>query len=413
MQFNQIPGNETIKEKLKDLVRKNRLSHALLFLGREGSGALPLALSFAQYVLCERVNGRQTNKNESSLFGNESQEEDISAFFGDSCGECNSCKKVNQLIHPDLHFSYPVLKKDARHDKVLSTDFISEWREFIHQFPYNNVSDWLDFLKEHPGIKIENPVNKQGNISVFECDDISHKLSLKSFESSYKILIMWMPEYLGKEGNKLLKLIEEPPKNTLFILVAEDEHSILPTILSRTQVIKIPSFPDELVANILIKNYEVDSEKAVQLAAIAAGNLREALQLLKNSEHDFQSQVREWLNIIMKNNVSSLLKWIDEINKLGREKQKGFLKYFVHLLEQAIRTSYITENRAPDISDSHHDFSSRINKFCTFEAKIAMVEELEKAIYFIERNANAKMLFHSLSIRFFHVIKDNSVILVN
>ncbi len=140
-----------------------------------------------------------------------------------------------------MHFSYPALKKDSRHDRVLSTDYISEWREFIQQSPYSNVTDWINFLKENSKSKIENPVNKQGNISVFECDDISHKISLKSFESNYKILIMWMPEYLGKEGNKLLKLIEEPPANTLFIFVAEDEEAILPTILSRTQLIKIPS----------------------------------------------------------------------------------------------------------------------------------------------------------------------------
>ncbi|MEO6894956.1 MAG: hypothetical protein ABI136_07930, partial [Ginsengibacter sp.] len=241
----------------------------------------------------------------------------------------------------------------------------------------------------------------------------SHKLSLKSFESNYKILIMWMPEYLGKEGNKLLKLIEEPPPDTLFILVAEDEKAILPTILSRTQLIKIPSLDNEEIKSALITGYNIDSLKASQIAAVAEGNYREALQLLQNPEEDLQSQVRDWLNIIVKNNIISQIKWIEEISRIGREKQKTFLKYFIHLLEQAVRSSYLNEESLKNLPEKDVDFSVRLNKICSFEAKVAMVEELEKAVYFIERNAHAKMLFHSLTIRFFHIIKDNSVILVH
>jgi len=413
MQFNQIIAHEPIKNKLKDLVQKNRLSHALLFLGKEGSGALPLAIAFAQYVLCEKVNGQQTNIKEGFLFGDEDFHQETRINLGDSCGECSSCEKVSQLIHPDLHFSYPALKKDSRHDRVVSTDYIQEWREFIKQFPYNNVADWINFLKENPKSKIENPVNKQGNITVFECDDIIHKLSLKPFESSYKILIMWMPEYLGKEGNKLLKLIEEPPANTLFIFVDEDEESILPTILSRTQLIKIPSFSNLEVKEELIKSYQTDLEKATQIAAISEGNFREALQLLENPEEDIQGQIREWLNVIVKNNINSQLKWVEEISKIGREKQKSFLKYFIHLLEQAIRCEYLDEENLEMIPEKDRDFSIRLNKICSLEAQEAIINELEKAIYYVERNAHAKMLFHALTIRFFHIIKDNSLILVN
>ncbi|MEO8823332.1 MAG: hypothetical protein ABI366_07125 [Ginsengibacter sp.] len=413
MQFNQIIAQESIKNKLKDLVKKNRLSHALLFLGKEGCGALPLAIAFAQYILCDRVNGKITVKNEAALFEEELIQENKNIYLDDSCGECNSCKKVNQLIHPDLHFSYPALKKDSRHDRVLSTDYISEWREFMQNFPYNNVTDWINFLKENSKSKIENPVNKQGNITVFECDDITHKLSLKAFEGPYKILIMWMPEYLGKEGNKLLKLIEEPPPNTLFIFVAENEEAILPTILSRTQLIKIPSLENEDVKSALINGYGIDPVKASQISSVSEGNYREALQLLQNPEEDLQSQVRDWLNIIVKNNVSSQLNWIEEISRVGREKQKTFLKYFIHLLEQAIRSNYLSEESLKKIPEKDLDFSIRLNKICSFEAQQSMVEELEKAVYFVERNAHAKLLFHSLTIRFFHIIKDNSVILVN
>jgi DNA polymerase III subunit delta' len=411
MQFNQVIADNQTKKRLKELVQKNRLSHALLFLGREGSGALPLAIAFAQYVLCEKVNAK-SDKSAVSLFGEEKTEQDQTCSE-DSCGQCSSCVKASQLIHPDLHFSYPALKRDSNHKQVLSTDYITEWRQFIKQYPYSNVADWIEFLKENSKLKIDNPANKQGNITVFECDDISHKLSLKAFESDYKILIMWMPEFLGKEGNKLLKLIEEPPPDTLFIFVAEDENAILPTILSRTQLVKVPSVSNIEIAEALIKNHQLTTEKAGEIAAVAEGNFREALQLLQNPEEDFQSQVREWLNIILKNNVSSQIKWLDDINKLGREKQKQFLKYFIHLLEQGIRAAYLDEENMGIIPENERDFAIRINKICGTEAQEAIVKELDNAVYYIERNAHAKMLFHALTIRFFHIIKDNSLLLVH
>src|SRR6185312_13511849 len=341
MQFNQVIADNQTKNRLKELVQKNRLSHALLFMGREGSGALPLAIAFAQYVLCEKGNAKP-DKSTVSLFGEEETEQ-AATWLEDSCGQCSSCIKASQLIHPDLHFSYPALKRDSNHKQVLSTDYITEWRQFIQQYPYNNVADWIDFLKDNSKLKIDSPANKQGNITVFECDDISHNVSLKAFESDYKIVIMWMPEFLGKEGNKLLKLIEEPPPDTLFIFVAEDENAILPTILSRTQLIKVPSLSNVEVEGALIKNHQLAAEKAAEIAAVAEGNFREALQLLQAPEEDLQAQIREWLNTILKSNVASHLKWLDEINKLGREKQKQFLKYFIHLLEQGIRAAYLDE----------------------------------------------------------------------
>lgn len=412
MQFDKVIADKRIKQRLKELVQKNRLSHALLFLGREGSGALPLAIAFAQYILCEKISAQSSKNKTNSLFESNNKEGET-GILEDSCGNCPSCLKVNKLIHPDLHFSYPALKKDSNHSHVLSTDFIAEWREFIQQYPYNNVVDWINFLKENSKSKIDNPVNKQGNITVHECDDISRKLSLKSFESEYKILIMWMPEFLGKEGNKLLKLIEEPPDNTLFIFVAEDENLILPTILSRTQLIKIPSISKEETEVTLVTNYKVSTQKASEISAISEGNIREALKLLESPEENLQVEIRDWLNIILKNNVSSQLKWLDEISKTGREKQKQFLKYFVHLLEQVIRAAYLNDKDLNIFSENERDFAYRLNKICGIAAMEAMVKELENSIYYIERNAHARMLFHTLGIRFFHIIKDNSVILVN
>ena len=223
MLFKDIIGQEETKQQLVEMVQHNRLSHALLFLGKEGSGALPLALSFASYVsLLPRDN---YNYQETSLFG-EAVEIKLPADVKEADAWMQkqpSFSKSLQLVHPDIHFSYPVVTKKPG-TPPLSTDYIVEWREFIQQLPYGNIYDWLQFIGAE---------NKQGNITAHECNDIIRRLNLKSYESGYKILIMWMPEYLGKEGNKLLKLIEEPPPDTLFILVAENESEVLSTILSR------------------------------------------------------------------------------------------------------------------------------------------------------------------------------------
>ena len=408
MQFNSITGQKDTKEQLVQMIQHNRLSHALLFLGKEGSGALQLAQAFAQYIVCEKVNGRQTTDNrpqEPSLFGDPEPltTNNKPQTLNDSCGECAACKKATALIHPDIHFSYPVITKKPG-EKPISADFIKEWREFIVQNPYGNVYDWLQFIGAE---------NKQGNITATECNDINRTMSLKSFESEYKILIMWMPEFLGKEGNKLLKLIEEPPPNTLFVFVAENEDLILPTILSRTQLVKIPLLSNMEVEAALELNEDISVEKAGQIAAIAEGNYREALQLLQHAEDDWQAMLRDWLNAVLKTGPVAQVKWIDDTAKIGREKQKQFLKYFIHLLEQAIRLRAMGTNKEQRTMNNDHDFAIRLNKICSIGQQEAIINELDKASYYIERNANAKMLFHALSIRLYHIISNKSVILVN
>jgi DNA polymerase-3 subunit delta' len=404
MQFQSITGQKETKEQLVQMIQHNRLSHALLFLGKEGSGALQLALAFAQYIVCK------PQPAEVDLFAAEPQTTNNQPYAGsggqtkehDSCGTCPACKKANELIHPDIHFSYPVITKKPG-EKPISTDFIKEWREFIVANPYGNVYDWLQFIGAE---------NKQGNITAHECNDIIRKLNLKSFESEYKILIMWMPEFLGKEGNKLLKLIEEPPANTLFILVAENEDQILPTILSRTQLVKIPLLTNLEVEAALELNAGVKIEKAQQISILAEGNYREAVQLLQHADDDWEVMLREWLNAIIRTGPVAQVKWIDETAKLGREKQKQFLRYFIHLLEEAVRLRVMnpSNNGQPT---TVNDFASRLNKLCDLGQQEAIINELDKASYYIERNANAKMLFHALSIRLYHIINNKSLILVN
>lgn len=416
MLFKDVIGQQSIKEQLAQMVQHNRLSHALLFLGKEGSGALPLALAFSQYIVC--TDAAQAKSSAGGLFETEADLTDNKAVTMDSCGVCPACLKASQLVHPDIHYSYPVITQKSG-DRSISVDFISEWREFITSFPYGNIYDWLQFIGAE---------NKQGNITAEECNNINKKLSLKGFESKYKILIMWMPEFLGKEGNKLLKLIEEPPPNTLFIFVAEDENALLPTILSRVQLVKLPLLKDEDIEEALVNRCNEGELKSRQLAAIAEGNYREALKLLQHADEDWLSLLRDWLNAIVKTGPIAQVKWIDEMSKLGREKQKQFLKYFIHLLEQAVRLrliihqSPIGENKAnhtdsalllDKIPSVERDFALRLNKMCLISAQRAIVEELNKSMYHIERNANAKMLFHALTIRIYHIIKDNSLILIN
>jgi DNA polymerase-3 subunit delta' len=411
MQFQSIIGQKETKEQLVQMVQHNRLSHALLFLGKEGGGALSLAQAFAQYIVCEKVNGKQSKAASGqltagpSLFGEPEPPttNDQPQTFNDSCGICSACKKASELVHPDIHFSYPVIPRKPG-DKPVSTDYIKEWREFISQQPYGNVYDWL----QHIGAE-----NKQGNITATECNDINHTMSLKSFESEYKILIMWMPEFLGKEGNKLLKLIEEPPPNTLFVFVAENEQLILPTILSRTQLVKIPLLSNLEVEAALGLNESVHIDKAGQIAAIAEGNYREALHLLQHAEDDWQAMLREWLNAVLKTGPVAQVKWIEDTAKIGREKQKQFLKYFTHLLELAIHMRVMETTGQVQSSNQDTDFALRLNKICSIAQQEAIINELDKASYYIERNANAKMLFHALSIRLYHIISNKSLILMN
>jgi DNA polymerase-3 subunit delta' len=404
MLFADVIGQQKTKLHLLEMVEQNRLSHALLFLGKEGSGALSLALAFAQYI---SLLPSSVKENASpSLFGEPVEE--VKPVFPKTADEADAFmqkqtafSKANNYVHPDIHFSYPVIPKKSG-DKPVSTDYIEEWREFIQQYAYGNVYDWLQFIGAE---------NKQGNITAEECNDIIRKLNLKSFESPYKILVMWMPEYLGKEGNKLLKLIEEPPADTLFILVAENEDLILPTILSRCQLIKLGTLQTADIANALIKRGNIDSEKAQQTAAISQNNYREALQLLQNASEDWQSLLREWLNATLKNGPSAQTKWIEEMNKLGREKQKQFLLYFIHLLQQSIRIRFAGNNVS--IAESEKDFAVRLNKIASVNHQQAIIEELNKAVYYIERNANAKMLFHALTIKLYHIIKNNALILTD
>lgn len=372
MLFSDIIGQEATKQQLLQSVQQNRLSHAMILLGPEGNGGLPLALAFSQYITCENKQAH------------------------DACGVCASCIKAGKYIHPDIHYSYPVVPRKPG-DKPISTDYVAEWRQFIDAHPYGNAYDWLQFIGAE---------NKQGNITAMECNDIIHKLALKSFESEYKVLVMWMPEYLGNEGNRLLKLIEEPPPNTLFILVAENQEAILATILSRVHLIKVNPLSKTDLVNALVTRAKAPEQKAQQIATIASGNYREAMHLLQHAEDDYYELLRNWLNFIFTGNRIGMQGWIENIAspKMGRENQKQFLRYFINLLEHSLRLQYMDKSQLA-FSDEEKDFAGKIQKLANLEQLELIATELDNASYHIERNANAKILFHALSIRLQHIFR--------
>lgn len=371
MLFSEVIGQDQVKASLLQAVRENRLSHALLFLSPEGAGGLPLALALAQYLVC-------TDKRE-----------------GDSCGKCAGCKKAAQLIHPDIHFSYPVVPRKSGDRPPVSADYGKEWREYILEQPYGNTFNWLQYIGAE---------NRQGNITARECSEIIRILGLKSYESAYKVMVIWRPEYLKKEGNRLLKLLEEPPEKTVFILVAEQQDLILNTILSRTQLVRIPFLSKSDLTQALQEKKGLDEKAARQTAALAEGSYDMALRLTRHNTTDYLPQLRGWLNAILGKDPQLLPQWILQVTgtKMGREDQKQFLRYFINQLEYALRLEYIGNSNL-SILPEEQKFVNNLQERADFYQIKEMIRLLDDACYHIERNANAKILFHALSIRLRYV----------
>lgn len=371
MHFAQVVGQAPAKEGLTRMIRQDHLPHALLLLGAEGTGGLPMALALAQYLFC-------TDKRDQ-----------------DSCGQCADCRKVARLEHADLHLSFPSISPKPG-TKALSRHFIQEFREFVAQTPYASTYDWLQFI---------NAENKQGNITAEECREIIDILNLKSYEGGRKVLIMWRPEYLGKEGNMLLKLIEEPPAGTVLIFVAENTEDILPTILSRTQTVRLRPIPAGDIAGALTDRSLADPRKAAQVAHMSHGSFAEALRLVQHTGNDLFPVVRQWFNGIFLNKGLEMARFVEEQSKLGREQQKNFLQYVIGLLEQSIRVRYRPEV-AETLPPEEGDFIRRLaGGRLSLEAIGAMVKHIADTSYFIERNANAKAQLHALSIRLSYVVQ--------
>ena len=379
MLFKDVLGQEHIKNHLVFSADAGRIPHAQLLVGPEGAGLLPIALAYAQYLLCNTKSGSDE------------------AYI-----EACSIKCAN-LGHPDLHFAFPVANSTKIKSHAVSNSYVSEWREFVSKTPYGNLFDW------YKAIGIE---KKQGQIGVDESLDIVKKLALKSYEGGYKILIIWMAEKLNiAAANKLLKLIEEPPEKTVFLLLTQDEEQIIQTIRSRCQAIYIPPIGDNAVVAAL-EEIGTAKEDAMAIAHEAQGNFNKALDLVNRDSEDFvfEKWFVHWVRSAFKargnkSAIHDIVKWAEEIAKTGREVQKNYLKYCLAIMRQALLLNYGVDELA--FMKIHID-GFDIKKFSPFihENNIeAIVAEIEKAIFHIERNGNAKIIFTDLSIkltRFLH-----------
>jgi len=372
MKFADVIGLDTVKKRLIKTVRDSRVSHAQLFMGPEGTGKLPMALAYAQFINC-------TNKQDN-----------------DSCGECPSCIKYEKLIHPDLHFIYPTATKKGL-EKPTSKDFIKQWRELIgDQNAYINLPSWYEKI----GIE-----RKQGIINSRDCNDIIKTLSYKSYEANYKVMIIWMVEKLyHAAAPKILKILEEPPDKTLFILISDHPDQIIKTILSRTQIVKFPFIGKEDLADALVSE-GYDQSLTSEALKISRGNYIEAKQMLGNSnEIDVNTNwFTKWMRLCFSGKVPETLDFVAQLSKHSRDSQKAFLNYTLRMIRESMLLNN-DSNGLVRLNKSESEFiigtaTKRFYPYINSKNIIAITEELEKSIYHIERNANPNILFFDLSLK--------------
>lgn len=370
MLWKEIIGQEGVKNRLIRSVQENRVSHAQLFLGHEGGGALQLAIAYAQLILCQ----------------NKSQE--------DACGQCPSCQKIKSLTHPDLHFSFPFVASEAD----TSDEVVKKFRDCFLSFPYMNLKHWVEYHAEE---------NKQPQIGVKEAAAILNRLSLKSYEGGYKIMIIWMAEFMNTAtSNKLLKILEEPPEFTLFLLVCENQENLLPTILSRTQLIKVPRLKDTEVQYYLTNVLGASAENAATIAAVSEGNACEAHRLLTESQDASGNLAlfRKWMQLCYKNDIGGVMEWVEEIAALGRENQKNFLYYGLQLYRQCVMLHY-SKGELVNLIGEEREFMQKFAPFIMGQNIAQLHDEFTKAYYHIERNGNGKLIFLNLSIKLMRLLK--------
>ncbi|MEN9699151.1 MAG: polymerase subunit delta [Bacteroidota bacterium] len=370
MQFQQLIGQDALKLDFIKEIKSEKIAHAQLLQGPAGHGGLPMALAFAQYLFCK-------NPSES-----------------DSCGTCPSCLKVKELQHPDLHFVYPVVQAIAKTSDAFATD----WRAQIQEDPYFDLFTWTQ--------RIDNKERKP-IIGTEESKDIIRKLSLKSFEGGYKIMIIWMPEEMNADcANKLLKILEEPPAYTLFLLVSESASKLLVTIQSRTQHIRVPKIESHALSAHLQKLHALSANQADSVAAFADGNYLQAQAYLEASEDQstYRDQFIQLMRVCYKKEVISMMDWADDLASTGKERQKLFIQYSLHMLRQSLLTNYMGD-LLTRVSKEEAAFLEKFAPYISGNNIREFIATFDAAYYHIDRNANARILFTQLcfqTMRYIH-----------
>lgn len=373
MYFKDIIGQEDIKKRLIQSAQTGVVPHAQLFTEQGGAGAFPLALAYARYLNC-------TDRTET-----------------DSCGHCPSCLKYDELAHPDLHFVFPIVAKKEKKKEVCD-DYLTEWRSFLKERPYFDIDGWLDYMEAG---------NSQALIYSKESDEIIRKLSLKIYEATYRVLLIWLPEKLHPTcANKLLKIIEEPPQNTVILMVSETPDQILGTILSRAQRINVRGIHPEAIAASMVSQFGLAPEDAKHIAHLANGNYLKAIEAISLGEENkfFLEQFKGMMRNSWARNVKGMKGMADLLAGIGRERQKNFLSYCQHL----IRENFMYRFQSPELNYMNLDeagFSVKFAPFINERNVFDIMEELAKAEQQIGQNVNAKMIFFDLSLRLTVLIK--------
>jgi DNA polymerase III subunit delta' len=386
MRFRDIIGQQQIKNKLIQTVLDQRVSHAQLFFGPEGNEKLALAIAYAQFINCTQKLLPEGGFSNSDI---------------DSCGTCPSCIKYQKLIHPDLHFIYPIAKtRKIKKDKLKSSDFIEDWRAFLTQNDYHvTLHEWYEMI----GIE-----NKQGIINKDDCRDIISTLSYKSYESEYKVMIIWMAEkFYYSAAPTILKILEEPPEKTLFILISEDPEQIISTIRSRTLLVKIPRITVKDVGDYLVAKHMCGAREAGIIARQSAGNLKLAINRLQNVEEDQYNftTFRSWMRLCFSAKIPDLINFSTEIARIGRENQKSFFLYALKVIQACIPAVHNHEELV--FSDGEElKFIQSFSAYINLSNVGSFSELFNTAMYHIERNAHPQTLVLDVSLQAIRIFKE-------
>ena len=374
MYFKDIIGQDGTVAMLRQAVAEGRIPHAQLICGPEGTGGLAVALAYARYLCCTHRNGE------------------------DACGECPSCKKFDKLVHPDLHFAFPIYKKDSN-KTPRSDDFIDKWRQAALETPYMNLNQWMDSIGTE---------NQQGLIYASQSEEIIRKLTLKSSEGGYKVMVIWMAEKMNGEcSNKLLKMIEEPPTQTVFLLVTENPDLLLPTIQSRVQRLTLRPIEEAVIAHALCSKYGLLEADARQIAHASAGNWLQAVETIHLGS-SAKEHIELFMTLMRKSymrDLKGMRQWAETVAAMGREPQKNFLIY----CQRMIRESFVCNFRRPEINYMNADeanFTSRFAPFVNEKNIFGIMDELSEAQRHIEQNVNAKMVFFDLALKMIMLLKN-------
>ena len=372
--FDNIIGQKEYIASLRTAIDNNRLPHALLISGNEGSGSLALAYAAAQYLICPHRHD------------------------GDACGQCPQCLQLGKLQHPDVHFVFPVVRKKNQKEAPISLDYMSEWRNAFLNNHYLTLNEWTTTSGEE---------NKQAGIFVAEANNIIKTLSVKPFESDYRVMIIWLPEKMNEEtANKLLKIIEEPNDMTHFFLVSQEPERIIGTIQSRVQRINLPPIADVDIQQALVSRFDCPQDKAIDYARMSHGSYVEALKLLNDDEERsfYFTKFCEMMRLSYAKKLFEMKEWSEEMSGIGRERQKAYLQY----AQQMIRENFIMNFNTPSLNylnESERTFSSRFHAFVNHNNVAGIMDELALAEKDIMQNVNAKMVFFDLSLKLIMLLK--------